>query len=443
MSVQKIYTRINQLFEEIRSKEIREASRNTGDNASWTRQRKMPLNDILTSVLAKKGLSTVMEIRHYFQAVGRMEQTVSKQDYLKQRQNLNPEVFKLLNRNYLKKFYNGHETKCWRGYLVMAVDGSRAEIPNSIENRQVYGESGNLKDNPIARANISALHDVFNQFILDIGIHHYRDSEVEEARAHLLALKEVTEEKPVLIMFDRNYASLEFIDFLDKSGVKYLIRLHENDFKAERTRMKSTDEEVEIAMTYKRLRHIRNKFPQRAQEMQEQKINRVRIIKTKLTNGEQAAFVTNLAEGTTSDIERLYKKRWSIEQKYHTLKNKLKFESVTGKASIYVKQDFWAQMMVFNIVQDLITVAELRAVKKSKKKRHKYAIRINENIAIGLFKEKFINLIMEDDDCIKDKMFKQLITDMEQFILPVRKLKSSPRKWKYFSKYKCNQKPSF
>ena len=251
MSVQKIYTRINQLFEEIRSKEIREASRNTGNNASWTRQRKMPLNDILTSVLAKKGLSTVMEIRHYFQAVGRMEQTVSKQDYLKQRQNLNPEVFKLLNRNYLKKFYNGQETKCWRGYLVMAVDGSRAEIPNSIENRQVYGESGNLKDNPIARANISALHDVFNQFILDIGIHHYRDSEVEEARAHLLALKEITEEKPVLIMFDRNYASLEFIDFLDKSGVKYLIRLHENDFKAERTRMKSTDEEVEIAMTYK------------------------------------------------------------------------------------------------------------------------------------------------------------------------------------------------
>jgi len=25
----------------------------------------------------------------------------------------------------------------------------------------------------------------------------------------------------------------------------------------------------------------------------------------------------------------------------------------------------------------------------------------------------------------------------------VRELKSSPRKWRYFNKYKCNQKPSF
>jgi len=443
MSVQEIYYRISQLFTEICSKEIRNAARNTEDYVSWTRQRKMPLNDILTCVLAKKGLSTVMELRHYFQAVERMEQTVSKQDYLQQRQKLNPEVFKLLNRNYLKRFYNGHETKGWRGYLVMAADGSRAEIPNSAENRRVYGESGNLKEKPIARANISALHDVFNQFILDIGVHHYRDSEIEEARANILALKEIVNEKPVLVMFDRNYASLEFIDFLDKSGVKYLIRLHENDFKSEREKMKNADEEVEIALTNNRLRHIQNKFPQRAQEMWEQKLNKVRIIKTVLPNGDQAAFITNLTEGTTGDIKRLYKKRWSIEQKYHTLKNKLKFESVTGKASIYVKQDFWAQMMVFNIVQDLITAAERRAARKSKKKCHKYAVRINENIAIGLFKERFINLIMEEDENIKDKMFKRLMSDMERFILPVRELKSSPRKWNHFSKYKCNQKPSF
>jgi hypothetical protein len=53
-----------------------------------------------------------------------MEQTVSKRDYLKQRQKLNPEVFKILNRNYLKRFYGGREAKEWQGYLVTAVDGS-------------------------------------------------------------------------------------------------------------------------------------------------------------------------------------------------------------------------------------------------------------------------------------------------------------------------------
>ena len=403
----------------------------------------MPLGDILTCTLAKKGLSAAMEIRHYFQAVEKVGQTVSKQDYLNQRQKLNPEVFKLLNRNYLKRFYSGQEPKGWGGYLVMAIDGSRAEIPNSEENRRIYGESINKYGKQVARANISALHDVFNHFILDIGIHHYRDSEIEEAKAHIKALKETTGDLPVLIMFDRNYASVEFIDFLEETGIKYLIRLHKSNYKAEKASMRGNDEEVELNYTKARLRPLKKKKAQRVKELEQRKSVKVRIVKVKLKNGEQAAFITNMREGTAWDIKSLYRKRWSIEKKYHTLKNKMKFESVTGKASIYVKQDFWAQMLVFNIVQDLITAAERRAVRNSKKRRHRYGIRINENIAIGLFKELFIKLIMEDDDRIKDAMFKQLTSDMERHIVPVRVLKSSPRKWKYFNKYKCNQKPSF
>jgi hypothetical protein len=53
----------------------------------------MPLEDILMCTLAKKGLNTTMEIRHYFQSMEKVERTVSKQDYLRQRQKLNPEVF--------------------------------------------------------------------------------------------------------------------------------------------------------------------------------------------------------------------------------------------------------------------------------------------------------------------------------------------------------------
>ena len=435
--------RIEDLFEKIQSRAIRGAARLAGDIGSWSRQRNMPLGDILTCTLAKKGLSAVMEVRQYFQSADKVEQTVSKQDYLKQRQKLNPEVFRLLNRNYLRRFYGGHEAQEWKGHLVMAVDGSRAEIPNSAENRQVYGESINKYGKQVARANISALHDVFNRFILDIGIHHYRDSEIEEAKAHIGALKETVGGRPVLIMFDRNYASLEFVDYLEGSGIKYLIRLHTGDYKGERALMRSNDEEVELAHTVLRLRHIWEKSPQRAQELARQQSSRVRIVNTVLANGERAAFVTNLREGTRGEILRLYRKRWSIEQKYHTLKNKLKFESVTGKASIYVAQDFWAQMLVYNIVQDLIMSAEHRAAKKAKKKRLKYEIRINENIAIGLFKEQFIKLIMEENDAIKDAMFKRLLSDMERYIVPVRNMESSPRKWRYFNKYKCNQKPSF
>jgi hypothetical protein len=94
---------------------------------------------MLICIFGKKGLSAAMEIRKFFEAAGKTEQSVSKQGYLKQRRKLNPEVFKLLNRDYLKQFYGGQEAKGWRGYLVLAEDGSRAEIPDSAENRKTYG----------------------------------------------------------------------------------------------------------------------------------------------------------------------------------------------------------------------------------------------------------------------------------------------------------------
>ena len=102
MSEHETRSRIEQLFLEIHSEWVREAARQTWDLSSWTRQRDMPLEDILLCTLGKKGLSTAMELRHYFQEMEKAEQTVSKQDYLRRRQKLNPEVFTILNQNYLK-----------------------------------------------------------------------------------------------------------------------------------------------------------------------------------------------------------------------------------------------------------------------------------------------------------------------------------------------------
>jgi hypothetical protein len=40
--------------------------------------------------------------------------------------------------------------------------------------------------------------------------------------------------------------------------------------------------------------------------------------------------------------ELRHRKRWGIKQSYHTLKNKLKFESVTGKAKEYLRVNYLA-----------------------------------------------------------------------------------------------------
>lgn len=59
-------------------------------------------------------------------------------------------------------------------------------------------------------------------------------------------------------------------------------------------------------------------------------------------------------------------------KKYHTLKNKMKFESVTGKASIYVYQDFWAQILVYTMIQDIRKSADEGATSAGWNNGNKY-----------------------------------------------------------------------
>jgi hypothetical protein len=348
-----------------------------------------------------------------------------------------------LNRKYLQNFYEGKDVKKWHGMVVLAIDGSRVEIPNSVENRREYGESVNQYGKAVARANFSGLYDLYNRFFLDIGLHHFKSSEIEEARAHIPELKKIAGELPTLIIFDRNYVSLEFMNYLEKMGIKYLIRLRSGNYKTEVAGMKTADEGVELAHNKIRLEHLRRTMPKREKELAKESSTPARILKMTFDNGEKGALITNLTEYRAVDIKRLYRKRWLIEQKYHTLKNKLKFESVTGRASIYVEQDFRAQVLVFNMVQDLITGAEQRLKQRSRKRAYRYKTRINENIAIGLYKEQFIRLILEEDTGRKNELFLQLKKAMIKNIVPVRTLPGRARRWQYFNKYKCNQKSSF
>ncbi|MDR2517578.1 MAG: hypothetical protein LBC88_09405 [Spirochaetaceae bacterium] len=108
---------------------------------------------------------------------------------------------------------------------------------------------------------------------------------------------------------------------------------------------------------------------------------------------------------------------------------------MTGKASIYVEQDFWAQVPAFNVVQDLISGAEDKLKRKG--------MRINENRAIGLFKERLVRLMMEGDHVERNRLFGQPEAEMRGNIVPIRASPGRPRRWQYFNKYQCSLNPSF
>ena len=153
----------NQIFKET----TRTLCRNHMSTSSFTRNRKITFSDILLMTLNKQGRNTSFEIRDYeINKKGGQFVGYSDEAYLKQRRQLNPEVFKYLNKGYLRDFYHEKRyVKKYKGYVVWAIDGSKEEIPNTKQNKTFFGimPGGKGKDK-VARALMSGAYDVCNNF---------------------------------------------------------------------------------------------------------------------------------------------------------------------------------------------------------------------------------------------------------------------------------------
>ena len=208
--------------------------------------------------------------------------------------------------------------------------------------------------------------------------------------------------------------------------------------------MQSADDRVHLKHTSSRLQKIRKKHPERYEHLKKKGETIVRISRATLPSGNELALMTDLPDTITrEELADLYYQRWEIEKKYHTLKNKMKFECVTGKASVYVYQDFWAQVLVYNMVQDIRNSADEETARAGLENGMKYPMHTNENMAIGLFKEAMLKILLEAEEKKRLQKLEELQEEMERYVLPIRDLPSKERSKNISNKYKNNQKSSF
>lgn len=436
----KSITRFNRTVTLWKSKKIREIARGSRKNV-FVRIRKMSVYDIMTSIIARKGLTAAMEIRNYSKKSGKDE--ISKQAWLKARQNLNPEVFRYANDEYIKSFYESEdEVKLWNGYLVLAIDGSKAEIPNSEENRKTYGTQGNIYCEGPARALISGLFDVLNDFFIDLQICNVNVNELEAAKENINAIERIGLKQKIIIIFDRGYPSLELLNYLDEQKIAYIVRISSTFCKNERQQTESNDSVVKILNTKTKLMKLKAKNEDLYEKIKDNEFTVTRLIRDKTPAGDEFAILTSLPDDIKSEeIISAYFLRWKIEDAYNTIKNKMRFESVTGNASIYVEQDFLAQVYVYNMMEDVRHTAEEKLQKKPDK--YMYPQRINQNVAIGIFKDELLDMALEENYRIRVRKLKRIQAEISKYTLPVRKSKSKKRQFNKANKFGCNLKPSF
>ncbi len=440
-----IKCRLKKLRNFIYDEKTREKCRlqNEKHKNTFTRNRKIPFYDILLMTLNKQGKNISFEIRDYeLNKKGEKRVNYTDEAYLKQRRNLNPDVFKEMNILYLKDFYEKPKyIKKKKGYILCAIDGSKIEIPNTPKNREVFGSEGNQYKRNTARALISGIYDVENHFFLNVQINRTDSKEINLAKENIVEGSKIIGKNKEILIFDRNYPSMEFFNWLEENEKKFVMRLSSNDYIKERESMKSNDEEKNIEYTYARLNKIKKLNNAMYEKIKDKKGITLRITKIRIDNKKEEYLISNLSKEdfTEEDLKEIYEKRWKIESSYNSIKNKLKIESFSGNLPQFIYQDIYAQIVVYNQIQDMLNTG--RKIKKTLKGKE---YKINEGKAIGLFKEKYIKIMLINDVAEAIKELEKLEKEMEKYTSRIRKgRKSNIREWKPSNKYRTNYKTSF
>lgn len=440
-----IKCRLKKLRNFIYDEKTREKCRlqNEKHKNTFTRNRKIPFYDILLMTLNKQGKNISFEIRDYeLNKKGEKRVNYTDEAYLKQRRNLNPDVFKEMNILYLKDFYEKPKyIKKKKGYILCAIDGSKIEIPNTPKNRKVFGSEENQYKRNTARALISGIYDVENHFFLNVQINRTDSKEINLAKENIVEGSKIIGKNKEILIFDRNYPSMEFFNWLEENEKKFVMRLSSNDYIKERESMKSNDEEKNIEYTYARLNKIKKLNNAMYEKIKDKKGITLRITKIRIDNKKEEYLISNLSKEdfTEEDLKEIYEKRWKIESSYNSIKNKLKIESFSGNLPQFIYQDIYAQIVVYNQIQDMLNTG--RKIKKTLKGKE---YKINEGKAIGLFKEKYIKIMLINDVAEAIKELEKLEKEMEKYTSRIRKgRKSNIREWKPSNKYRTNYKTSF
>lgn len=333
---------INKISETIKSIKFKEESKQV--TTDFTRNRKVDFEKLIHMILRPIKRSLQIEIDEFTsQYIDEEIGTYTKQSFSEARQKLKPKAFKILNDVLIEEYYKDRKRE---EYRILAIDGSKIQIPNNIKTREYFGYiTNNHKEFSTAQGLGSVLYDVENKIILDAQLSRCDASERKLAMKNIEKMLVQSPNAKNLILFDRGYPCFELIKFLEDKSQKYLMRVKSNFFLEVNNTM-TEDELVTITITPSRKKH----FKQQGFDAQTGWGISVRVVKFDLPSGEKETLITNLDNSTSfEECKALYFKRWGIETNYDDLKNKFEIENFSGDSVRVIEQDFFATLLLSNI----------------------------------------------------------------------------------------------
>lgn len=344
MSILKLVHYVKEIVE---SEEFKERARTS--SKFFTRLRKIRLCDIIYILIVSGAKNLQTEIKEYFEKRGRA--IVSRQAFAKAREKVNPEAIKELNERVAVKLELNNKPETYKGYRLIAVDGTILDLPNTEALRNHFGCSTNNTEKTYCKSLAMIAYDVLNHYVLWGEMYRYDDSEKIRMReiSDIFAQREST--KNPLFILDRGYPHLELMRKFEENNQKYIVRVSRNSLK-EINEAKAKDSIVKIKRKDTCLK--------------------VRVVNIVLDNGNTEKIVTNENKLTVEEIKELYSKRWGVETCYHYLKNTELLECFTGQTVFAVMQDFYTSLLIINFAAPVYKVQLEILDENQGDKKHRY-----------------------------------------------------------------------
>lgn len=361
---------MNQTAKDLRKKllsQVRKAGKNPEIYASrpgrdFTRHRALDFEKIVLLLLTM-GCESVG--KNLMKAFRFREKTPSASAFVQQRKKLLPKAFEDLFHGFTNSL---SPKKKYRGYRLLAVDGTSLKSSAYPADPLSY-LPGTDRQHGWNKHLINALFDLENGIYTDLAIQKEHEKNEGKALCEMIDRSQISE--PVILLADRNYASLNNLAHLENRGWKYVIRLKERDSALGVKLPVPSEFDIPASLTLGRLtkRKLETRnipVPADYYPLTNQRVFdflpvesagfyrlSFRIVRVNFGNGKTETLLTNLDknEFPSETLKVLYAKRWGIETSFRSLKYSVGLIHLHSKIPELILQEIFSAFLIFNFAQ--------------------------------------------------------------------------------------------
>jgi hypothetical protein len=357
----------------------------------FLRQRKLPFRQLVLLLvkLCKKTLSVELE-QFFFEVNGSLPCSVSA--FTQQRLKLQPGFLfcwnVVLQKSYLQHY--GAAVKRWKGYRLLACDGSTVALVNTPALKAYFGAQANqITDYVTARTFYH--YDVLNEIIVlpQIAPYHYGELNLAYAAVEHLPADTVS-------LYDRNFSYYKMValHLWQEQERKFVIRAREkHKWIAHFIRSGAPSQVVEMKPT----QSARSGLRKSGYLITPNTTLAVRLVRVEIKNTVEV-LITNLWEEEghpAGEFKDLYALRWGVETNISVQKNILQLESFSGLSVCAVLQDFFATVFTANLHALLVKDAQQTIDTTTQHRKH--PLKVNKNKSFGKLKTCLVALFIRED----------------------------------------------